>query len=514
MKNRLIIKQESWIVFSGFFISTFVLRAWTFFRSVLDKDETLYLLVARSVLQGHPPYVQVWDHKPPGLFWLFSGAIAIFGDSIASIRILACLAIALTSYMLYKIGTTFEREGKTIGLIAGIFYLIFTFNNSGTASNAEILFAPFITFAFYLLFNTHQYEKLKIFCIGLFIGLGMQIKYVVVMDFIAVLSIGSFQILSLAKNHIKDSIKELLQFYQWIGIGFFLPFVLVMLYFLSVQHFDDYIYSTLIANQKYVAMTEFSIERMLSEIGNQITKHLLLYLSLLILPFHIFLNIRKLSKIEKQKILFLGFWFCSTFTATLLSKQFFGHYFLHLLPPLSLLSAYSLVKITHEKFKKNIIKYYLSIFLILIFPIGQAIYNQVKTTFDFVLNRQIRSIGSWHDEEAIVANYLKTKVDEEDYIYVVNHHLVTYYLTRAKLPTKFVFISHLTRGTSVIAGRDPLQELKSILNKEPLYIILSTRSAIPQNYQQILESQLKKSYTLETILEIDDDSVMIYRSSQ
>ena len=115
------------------------------------------------------------------------------------------------------------------------------------------------------------------------------------------------------------------------------------------------------------------------------------------------------------------------------------------------------------------------------------------------------------DEEVIVANYLKTRVDKEDYIYVVNHHLVTYYLTQAKLPTKFVFISHLTRGTSVIAGRDPLQELKSILNKKPLYIILSTRSAIPPDYHQILKAQLKKSYTLEKTLEVDDDSVMIYR---
>jgi len=43
------------------------LRISTFFQSVIDWDESVYLLMSKSILDGNLPYIQVWDHKPPDI---------------------------------------------------------------------------------------------------------------------------------------------------------------------------------------------------------------------------------------------------------------------------------------------------------------------------------------------------------------------------------------------------------------------------------------------------------------
>ena len=86
------LKTNNWFVFFVFICITFFLRISSFFQSVINWDESLYLLMASSILDGHIPYSVVWDIKPPGIYVLFSLAQILFGHSISSIRIITCIA--------------------------------------------------------------------------------------------------------------------------------------------------------------------------------------------------------------------------------------------------------------------------------------------------------------------------------------------------------------------------------------------------------------------------------------
>ncbi len=182
-------KKTDWLLFAFFLFLTFFLRFSSFFQSFIEWDEGLYLLVARNLINGDPPYTTVWDNKPPGIYVLFSLALVLLGNSVVSIRILTCVTISVTCYLLYRLGKVVSKNDSSIGLLAGILYVIFSIQTDGLAGNTEIFFTPFVTFAFYLLlsdkddFNksTNQ-QTSKLFNIGLLFGIALQIKQVVIFD--------------------------------------------------------------------------------------------------------------------------------------------------------------------------------------------------------------------------------------------------------------------------------------------------------------------------------------------
>jgi len=60
-------RSKSWSILIFFIVLVCVLRISTFFQSVIDWDESVYLLMSKSILDGNLPYIQVWDHKPPDI---------------------------------------------------------------------------------------------------------------------------------------------------------------------------------------------------------------------------------------------------------------------------------------------------------------------------------------------------------------------------------------------------------------------------------------------------------------
>jgi 4-amino-4-deoxy-L-arabinose transferase-like glycosyltransferase len=54
-------------------------------------DEGIFAAVARQLLRGDVLYAQVWDDKPPLVFWLYASVLALFGPSMLALRLLAML---------------------------------------------------------------------------------------------------------------------------------------------------------------------------------------------------------------------------------------------------------------------------------------------------------------------------------------------------------------------------------------------------------------------------------------
>ena len=97
-------KRHDWLILVGFLALTFVLRFSAFFRTVVDWDETIFLMMGRDLLRGYAPYTTVYEHSPIGGTLLFALAQLIFGQTVLAIRILTWLAVALKSFLLYRLG--------------------------------------------------------------------------------------------------------------------------------------------------------------------------------------------------------------------------------------------------------------------------------------------------------------------------------------------------------------------------------------------------------------------------
>ena len=179
-------------IFGACFLLSVLLRLPSFFRSVVDWDESLYLLIATQWLEGHPPYTTIWDHKPPGIYLWFALALLLFGHSVLSIRLAACLAVSVTSYSLYRIASTGEgSQGRLVGLGAAGLYLVFSLGNGGLAANTEIFVSPFVmAAAAILLAPCGSRAPLRgLLASGILLGLAISTKWVALWDGIALLLI-------------------------------------------------------------------------------------------------------------------------------------------------------------------------------------------------------------------------------------------------------------------------------------------------------------------------------------
>ena len=65
-------KRRDWLILVGFLALTLVLRFSAFFETVIDWDETNFLLMGRDLLRGYAPYTTVYDHSPIGATLLFA----------------------------------------------------------------------------------------------------------------------------------------------------------------------------------------------------------------------------------------------------------------------------------------------------------------------------------------------------------------------------------------------------------------------------------------------------------
>ena len=72
-------------VFLVFVAASILLRFLSFHYSVIDHDESTYLIIADAVLNGSYLYADVIDTKPPGIFLAFGLIQVLFGKSIVAL---------------------------------------------------------------------------------------------------------------------------------------------------------------------------------------------------------------------------------------------------------------------------------------------------------------------------------------------------------------------------------------------------------------------------------------------
>lgn len=506
-------------VFGFFFILACLFRLPAFFLSVIDPDDSVYLLMARSLLDGSPPYIEVWDHKPPGIYLLFLISQVVLGKSIFAIRMLACVAVACTSYVLYRLGKILVKDGTKLGLIAGILYITFSSRGGALTSNTEIFYIPFVTVSFYLLFSWDLFlsefrerpNYLRLLTIGLLMGLALQIKQVVIFDLLALTIILTVIIYTRTKPNTKHLAQTLMKAYAFFSIGVLSPLLLILTYFAVTGYIDIYIHSNFLANIAYGQVEYPSFPHLMSILLKRFDRYLLLWFCLFAMPIY-FLFTKDTDHKEKKKMLFVAAWLSAGFLSLIYTKRLWNYYFLQLLPSLSLISSYMITRL----FLSDKVKSRISTALILFIILGQSIVQiqpEFLRTATICYYRYIQGIDHWGDTPAKVSSYLRQHIDEGDYIYVVDHEPIIYYLSHAKTPTKFVLPWWIVaaKNSSSFLGVDPIQELRSILSKHPLYIIKMRGFPSWNNLNMEFYAELDKFIQRDYILETTVDNAYIFK---
>jgi len=436
-----------------FIALSMVMRFFSFFPSVINHDESTYILIAKAIRSGQLYFVDVFDTKPIGIFLLFGFFQELFGESIVVIRLFTSIWVALTAFFLYKVHLHFSTD-KRAPITSGLIYIFITsiFTFYGVSPNTETFFNLFTILALWLILKNGHW--LKFAAAGLLLGLAFIIKYVVLFDAFAFALFLAFLAYRKEMNFL-----QLIGKYFLLGLGFILPFSLALFFYHLKGALDQLFFYTFEVSGNYFIETE--LKDYLAYLGD----FFLRFFPVSIWFFYCLFN----RKFQAQKLRTLSFfWGASVLVVILLPGKLFGHYFIQFMLPFSLLAG----SFFHPERKMG--KVWKRIHSA---PIGWGLLSLLVLVNLFF---QFNDYYQKTDTPREIAAFLQPLLQEEDIIYTYDHKHILYHLLDKESPTPYVHPSLLLNPKNAKAleiNKD--EEMKKILDQKPRFIINQNKDISP-----------------------------------
>ncbi len=356
------------------------LRIPSLFEPYWYGDEGIYAAVASQLMKGDQLYIDAWDHKPPGIFILYTvigyiSQITIF-DYQFLLRFFNLLfgGIVITNGMLLAKLMYNKKLSLLVGIILTI--LIGSPYLEGNILNAENVFIV-LTSLGYLIFYRYTYKNKQLtnkiaFVIGTLFGIAIFIKIQPLFEMLGLMLL----VLMIGLRH-KIALRRIFTYLITLLIFSIIPIFSSVIYFKLQGKLDEFVYANLTYNFSYATG---SSSQLLSPTLIMAT----LFFLFIVLSTGLFLS-RKIN----NKYYFILIWLiCSAWGASL-SDRPYAHYLLQLVVPLSvfigLIFHYSQKIVNRLKLRKNFLHLVLSagiiVFLLNVFPIN-------KYEFGYILNKR------------------------------------------------------------------------------------------------------------------------------
>lgn len=177
-------RRRPWILPLFFLLLAVIIRWGSFSASVIDHDESTYIVGADELLRGEVYLRDVIDTKPVGIFWLYAALIKLTGGSIWLLRFAAAAFVALGGWLLCLVARRATGQ-PTAGFVAGCVYIIMcsVYTYYGISPNTEIFFNVCTIAAVAV---TVVAERKRWALAGLLLGAGFVIKPFVAAEALAI----------------------------------------------------------------------------------------------------------------------------------------------------------------------------------------------------------------------------------------------------------------------------------------------------------------------------------------
>jgi hypothetical protein len=124
----------------------------------LGRDQGEFATIGRGLLNGRVPYVDLWNPKPPAVFYVYAAAMAVFGQTAPALRAIDLIVAPFILGSIFWLGTRVHsrRVGLWATLLFGVFYFTETFWT--LTQNDGIVLLP-MTAAMVCIFNAAEDGK-------------------------------------------------------------------------------------------------------------------------------------------------------------------------------------------------------------------------------------------------------------------------------------------------------------------------------------------------------------------
>jgi len=456
------------------FGTTFFIRFPFFFRDYIDRDESTFILIGKSITDGHLPYDFLWDLKPPMLFYVFAFVEWVFPHSLIAIRFFGVFIIFLSAIFLIQIAKTI---GAKNGFLIALSYVILSSLFGSIQGVMSEHVAVFFFLPALLLFLKNK-APINLLLSGVLFGCALLCKlnfaYTLFALFLYyfIFYYKSIGFLSITKNIFITS------------SGLALTFVLSAIPYIVQNKLALFIDSVFLATLEYGHKTNIPVFNKLS------TAAWIIAISL----FFILLAVMFVEKENKKKAGMFIALLVSTIFTFYSSGVVNGHYLIQVFPFMAILFLGFTVG---NELKFNYLKYTLLVLLLSIESYIEyyRIIKQYSENSTFYNGRAFSSI-----------NELKKLNLENKKIFFADYHIGYWFLNKYPLTKSVTHPSSLSRPAFFKHfgdTRSSLEELKFILEEIKPEVIVSRREDLsffmnssPENlyFDSIMKDNFIKVY--------------------
>lgn len=345
------VAQVFW-AFVAIFILNLLLRVFYLRYDFVNGDEGVRALTATRLLEGARLYADVVTDKPPGATFFYAVVFALFGRSMKAVHLASAFWNFATSIVIYLTATL--AYGKRVGLWAALLFVYFStnyFTQDMMAANTELLMVLPYTAAFYFFMKASRANnvagqtargRIAVFLItaGAMTGLATLFKQVGVLGLLFFVLMEIIEACDARRRVRADWIKRGLARLSLVALGFALVIAAFALWLFRNDTLADFWRNGVEINMFYVdfepsgSWLKFVVGRGLG--------YVLFNLSLWSLA--VWTSVRSIryerrANARQQFNLSVMVWAAISLASVLAGGRFFGHYFITLLPALSLLAA-------------------------------------------------------------------------------------------------------------------------------------------------------------------------------
>jgi hypothetical protein len=149
------------------------------FVEPVGNDQNLYLYIGDRVLAGEVPYVDAWDHKPPGIYFLY-GALRSVWPHPSAVALADTLAAGLAAWGLVILGRRAVSAGT--GFFASAVFLVLTHPSLARLSGVyirgqcEVFIACAVTLGLVIAWRGDRTAP-RLLAVGMCLGSAVWLKY-------------------------------------------------------------------------------------------------------------------------------------------------------------------------------------------------------------------------------------------------------------------------------------------------------------------------------------------------
>ncbi|TAM81929.1 MAG: hypothetical protein EPN47_11035 [Acidobacteria bacterium] len=165
--------SRTWLIAS---MATVLILSLPNLQYPIGRDQATYCVIAESLLKGKHLYRDLWDNKPPGIFYLYVPIVKLLGRAAWLVGAVDLVCVAATALCTFYFCARYL--GPQAGALAAVLYACWH-NSKGyiNAAQPEIFLVLFIFVAFFLLSCERRFTKWRSFAAGLAMGASFWIKY-------------------------------------------------------------------------------------------------------------------------------------------------------------------------------------------------------------------------------------------------------------------------------------------------------------------------------------------------